>query len=62
MQITDFELFVYWSNTGIRARRAQACGWRYEAHRRGLAMGTINLTTTDFELFVGYFSPRRGEK
>ena len=28
------------------ARRAEALGWRYEAHRRGLEMCSINLPTT----------------
>jgi hypothetical protein len=41
---------------------AEGLGWRYEAHRRGLDMDNINLTTTDFEPFVDHFLPRRGEK
>ena len=28
------------------ARRAEALGWRYEAHLRGLERCNINLTTT----------------
>src|SRR4051794_20074324 len=28
------------------ARRAEALGWRYQAHRRGLEQCSINLTTT----------------
>jgi len=30
------------------ARRAEALGWRYKAHRRGLERCSINLTTTEF--------------
>jgi len=29
-------------------RRAEALGWRYEAHLRGLERCSINLTTTDY--------------
>jgi hypothetical protein len=43
------------------ARWPKGLGWRYEAHLRGLELCNINLPTTDFDPFVGHFSPSRAK-
>jgi hypothetical protein len=45
----------------IAARRPAGRGWRYEAHRRGLDLCNIYLTTTVLYLYLCAIFARPGE-